>query len=190
MSNYSTIFRYVLLPALFFLFLASGCVRNTQGTRLFEVTYAPRDLVVLSGVVFPFFGTVSLDPLPTGFDQALMDNNVSANDIDLIGGFRARVTTLDGSDFSEINRIEIRACPRGQTGGCDQLQNVFTWDEAGGGRRQSLDLNPSLINFRELFLGNENFRFEINFYPFPGESISQPIEYRLEWSVQAVGDLD
>lgn len=176
------------MPFLLILFLATGCKSEFGGTRLFDLTYAPQNFVVPAGIVSPFFHVAAIDPLPTGFSQALMDNNVAIEDIDLVGGFRARITTLDGSDFSDIGRIELRACPQGQSLGCDQLQNVFTWTEAGGGRRQTLDLNPTPINFRELFLGNEEFRFEIAFRPF--QSTTQSIELRLEWSVQAVGDLD
>lgn len=192
--NYSVIQNYftspcgALLPLVVVLFLSAGCKRDFGGTRLFEVTYAPQNLSVPAGQVSPISWVVDIDPLPTGFAQALADNGVPAEDVDLVGGFRARVTTLDGTDFSEIDRIELRACPRGQQFGCDRFQNVFTWTEAGGGRRQTLNLNPTPINFRELFVGNEEFRFEITFRP--RISTTQSIAYRLEWSVQAVGDLD
>lgn len=184
----STSVRYAILPALLILFLFAGCKREFGGTRLFEITYAPQDLVIPAGLVAPNSWVGSAEPIQTGFMQALADNNLSMEDVDLIGGLRARVTTLDGNDFNDIGRIQIRICPQGQQLGCDQLQNIFTWDNVGGARQQSLNLNPTPLNFRELFFSRESFRFEIAFTPFT--STNTPIELRLEWAIQAVGDLD
>jgi hypothetical protein len=114
--------------------------------------------------------------------------NVTSDEIDIYGGLRARVTSLSGEDFSEIERIELRACPVGQVGGCDQRDIMFSQSDLFRRRQQTIDLSPGLINFRELFLGSDNVRIELVF--FPGITTSRTIEARLEWAGVAFGNVE
>lgn len=181
--------RYLIVPALLCLLLVSACKQEFGGERLFELEFAPQSGVVPAGVVAPNTWVIGVEPIATGFTQAMADNGVTTDDIDLVGGFRARVTSLDGTDFSDISRIELRACPRGQQFGCDPLQSLFSWSEFGGTtRRQALDLNPTNINAREIFLSRENIRLELVVTPFASTQV--PLNIRVDWSVQAVGNLE
>ncbi len=116
------------------------------------------------------------------------DAAVGADEIDLVGGFRARVVSLTNEDFSEIERIEIRVCPVGTAGGCTQRDILFSQDDLFRRRQQTVDLSPSLINFKNLFVGSDNMRVELVF--FAGITTSRNLEARLEWSVGAFGNLE
>ncbi|MEM6771595.1 MAG: hypothetical protein AAF597_13510 [Bacteroidota bacterium] len=186
-SNYSIIRTAVILFALFVLFFSAGCQRDFGGTRLFTVTYPVLEFGIPAGQTTTFF--LAQNRVPTGFFDALRDNNVDASDVDLVGGFRARITSLSGEDFGEIERVDVRACPVGTPNGCTDLTfNLFSLSDNFNRRQQQINLNPSPINARELFLGSDDFRFEIVI--FPGQTTSVPIDARLEWEVQAVGDLE
>lgn len=145
------------------------------------------EFVIPAGQVGSFF--IARDRMATGFFEAMRENNVDGDDVDLVGGFRARMVSLTGDDFSAIERIDLRACPVGNPNGCTDLTfNLFSLTDNFGRRQQNINLNPSPINLRELFVGSDDFRFEIVI--FPGQTTAFPIEARLEWEVQAVGDLD
>ncbi|MTB53665.1 hypothetical protein [Lewinella sp. W8] len=178
----------LLLFSLSVILLAFGCQRSTDGTRLLEVTYPPIDFVIPAGQ--PNFQTlvIAQDGLATRFVEEMMANNVDPSDIDLVGGLRGRVTSLDGQDLGELERIELRACPIGQPNGCNQFDILFSVDDLFRRRDQVVNLNPGLRNFRNLFVGNDNIRIEIVLTP--GLTTSITVEARLEWSVTAIGDLD
>ena len=118
----------------------------------------------------------------------MSDAAVSADDIDLVGGLRARVVSLTGEDFSEIERIEIRACTVGTPRGCNQQDIMFSVDDLFRRRQQTINLNPSLVNFKTLFVGNDNVRIELVFRS--GITTSRIIEARLEWTAVAFGNLE
>ena len=180
-------FRYCLLLPLLVL-LVVGCTPDERGTRLFEVTYPVMEFTLPAGQT-SFRSAVSGGTLPTRFQEALTDNNVDPAEVDLVGGLRARVVSLTGDDFREIERIEVRACPVGSAGGCIDISTLlFSQADLFNRRQQTVDLSPSLVNHRELFLGNEAFRMELIFVA--GNVTSRALEGRLEWSVMAVGDLD
>ncbi|TXF88771.1 hypothetical protein FUA23_13040 [Neolewinella aurantiaca] len=186
-TNFSAIVRflYFALPCLF---LISACKRDTNGDLLFEVPYPVVNFVIPAGV--PSFQTfvISQNSVPTGLVEAMRVANVTADDIDVYGGLRARVVSLSGEDFSEIERIELRACPVGTAFGCDQASIVFSQSDLYRRRQQSVDLSPQLLNFKNLFLGNDNVRIELVFQP--GITTSQTIEARLEWAGAAFGNVD
>lgn len=145
------------------------------------------DIPIRAGETSTFF--VARDRMPTGFFEALRDNDVTGDDVDLVGGFRARLVALNGEDFSQIERVDLRACPVGTPNGCTDITfNLFSITDNFNRRQQTLNLNPSPVNLRNLFVGSDEFRFEI--VVFPGQTTSFPIEARLEWEIQAVGDLD
>lgn len=144
---------------------------------------------LLAGEVPTRTAVVARPNFPTGFRQALLDNDVTADDVDLVGGLRARVVALNGEDFSEYERIEVRACPIGSPGGCNDIAFImFSQSDLFLRRDQTVNLNPSLVNFRDLFLGNDNVRIEVTFRS--GTVTSRNIPARLEWAINAVGDLD
>jgi hypothetical protein len=120
--------------------------------------------------------------------EAMRTAGVTPDEIDVYGGFRARVTSLTGEDFSEIERIELRACPVGSTNGCDQRDIMFSQSDLFRRRQQTIDLSPGLVNFKDLFLGNDNVRIELVF--FPGITTSRTIEARLEWAGVAFGNVE
>jgi hypothetical protein len=168
--------------------LISACKREGTGDRLFEVTYPVVEFIVPSGQ--PSFQTlvIAQPTIPTSFVDAMMEANVTTDDIDLVGGLRARVVSLTGEDFSEIERIELRACPVGSPGGCSQRDIMFSVDDLFRRRQQTVNLNPSLVNFKTLFAGSDNVRIELVFRS--GITTSRTVEARLEWTAVAFGNLD
>ncbi len=125
--------------------------------------------------------------IPTGLTNALRDAQLTADDVAVFGGLRARIVSLTGEDFSEIERIELRACTVGTPGGCQPLTfPVFTQDDLFRRRQQSIDLNPSPVNLKTLFLGNENIRLELILQP--GTTTTRTIEARFEWAMAAFGE--
>ncbi|MBC6995648.1 hypothetical protein QWY85_06415 [Neolewinella lacunae] len=181
-----------ILSSLFVAFavlaFCTTCQRNPAGTRLFEVIYPVTDFVIPAGQ--PSFQTlvIAQNRVPTGFVDEMLRTGVAAGDIDLVGGLRARVTSLTNDDFGEIERMELRVCPVGQAGGCDQFDLLFSVDDLFRRRQDVVNLSPGLRNFRELFLGSETVRVELIITP--GITTSRTLEARLEWSATAVGDLD
>jgi hypothetical protein len=168
--------------------LITSCKLDTSGDRLFEVTYPVVEFVVPAGQ--PSFQTlvIAQSSIPTSFVDAMMEANVTTDDIDLVGGLRARVVSLTGEDFSEIERIELRACPVGSPGGCNQQDIMFSVDDLFRRRQQTVNLNPSLVNFKTLFAGNDNVRVELVFRS--GITTSRIIQARLEWTAVAFGNLE
>ncbi|NJC27379.1 hypothetical protein [Neolewinella antarctica] len=179
--------KFFYFSAAFSLLTILGCLGNAEGERLFEVQYPVHDFVIPAGQQSNSTIVAPQASLPTRFAEEIARANVTADDIDLIGGFRARVVSLTGDNFNEIRRIELRACPLGQRTGCDPAQLIFTVDDLVNRNLRTVNLNPSLVNARETFLG-EQMRVEVVLFPVNVTTIS--FDARLEWSVQAVGDLD
>lgn len=163
------------------------CGRNDLGDRLFDVVYEPVFFDVRAGV--PGFQTdvIAINRLPTGFGEALTENGLDEEDVDFVSGLRARISSLSGEDFGEIESIELRLCPVGQANGCDRFDLLFVQRDISGRRDLAVDLNPGERNFRDLLLSNEDVRLEIVITPF--SVTSQNIQARLDWSVAALGNL-
>ncbi|MCP9234461.1 hypothetical protein [Lewinella sp. JB7] len=163
-----------------------GCPRSTFGDRLFEINYPVVDITIPAGQ--PSFRTyvVAQPQLETGFQQAMIDNGVEPSDIYLVGGVRARLTSLSGEDFREIERIELRVCPASESD-CTFIDLMFSISDLGGRRQQVVNLNPGEKNFRNLFLEREEVRMELVIFPF--DVTTQNIDARLEWTIGAVGGL-
>lgn len=176
---------YLALPCLL---LVSSCKREGPGDILFEILYPIDEIAILSGQSSIQTIVVPQNSVPTGLVDAMRDANVTADDIDVFGGLRARVVSVSGEDFSEVERIEIRACPVGTPGGCDQFSLMFSVDDLFGRRQQTINLNPSPVNFKTLFLSNDNVRIELVFRF--GITTSRNIEARLEWAGAAFGNVD
>jgi len=174
---------YLALPVLL---LISACKRDTIGDILFEAPYAPFEFGMPAGE--PGFRTfvVARPSIATGAGDLLRNAGVAADDVEVFGGLRARVVSLTGEDFSEIERIELRACPVGTPLGCDRATIVFSQSDLFRRRQQSIDLSPGLLNFKELFLGNDNIRIELVLQP--GATTTRNIEARLEWAMAAFGE--
>jgi hypothetical protein len=166
--------------------LLMGCPRSTIGERLFDITYPMTTFVIPAGQ--PSFQTfvIAQPRLTTGFRDNLDANGFTVEDIDIVGGVRARVTSLSGEDFSEIERMELRVCPASERD-CTFIDLMFSVDDLGRRRQQVVNLNPGEKNFRNVFLENEVVRVELVITPF--EVTTRNIEARLEWSVGAIGGL-
>lgn len=177
----------LLFLALPCLLLISACKREGPGDILFEVMYPVTEFAIPAGQ--PVFQTIVVpqNSVPTGLVNAIREAGVTAEDIDVFGGLRARVASLSGEDFSEVERIELRACPVGTPGGCSQLDIMFSVDDLFRRRQQTINLNPSPVNFRTLFLGNDNIRIELVFRF--GITSSRNLEGRLEWAAAAFGNV-
>ncbi len=176
-----------LLFAALALLLSSGCSRNAIGDRLFDLNYPVIDFTIPAGQ--PSFQTfvVAQPRMGTEFRETMTDNGFTEDDIDIVGGIRARVTSLSGEDFREIERMELRVCTPGPQG-CTFIDLMFSVDDLGGRRQQTVNLNPGQKNFRNVFLENEEVRMELVITPF--NITSQNIQARLEWTVGAVGGLE
>ncbi|WP_157974437.1 hypothetical protein [Lewinella sp. IMCC34183] len=167
--------------------ILTGCSPDSLGDRLFDLNYPVVDFTIPAGQ--PSFQTfvVARPRMGTNFRQEMAENGYTEDDIDLVGGIRARVTSLSGEDFREIERMELRVCPVDAIGGCTFIDLMFSVDELGGRRQQVVNLNPGQKNFRNVFLNNDEVRMELVITPF--SITSQNIEARLEWTVGAVGGL-
>ncbi|MEM9261008.1 MAG: hypothetical protein AAGA62_15300 [Bacteroidota bacterium] len=187
-QNSSSIKQFFTLLVLGILFFGSACEREFAGDRLFEVIYPVTEFNIPAGQ--PNFSTfvIAQPQVLTNFVDEISQANVTVADIDNVSGLRARVTSLSGEDFGEIERIELRVCTVGQSGGCDQFNLLFSVDDLFRRRQQTVNLNPGLRNFRELFVSSDLVRVELVITP--GITTSQNIQARLEWSVQAVGNLE
>ena len=185
--NLSAIARFLcfVLPCLF---LVSACVPDTNGDRLFEVPYPIVDFSIPAGRPTFQSHVVSQNSVPTGLVEAMRIAGVSPDEVDVYSGLRARVVSLTGDNFDEVERIELRACPIGTPGGCAPQDLLFSQSDLFRRRQQTIDLNPGLVNFRELFLGSDNVRVELVF--FFGITTSRTIEARLEWAGAAFGNVE
>ena len=174
----------------FFLILAvvlfAGCPRSNLGDRLFDMNYPVVEFTIPAGL--PGFQTfvVAQPRMATNFQDRLAASGFTADDVDLVGGIRARVISLSGEDFREIERAELRVCSA-DAADCTFIDLMFSVDELGGRRQQVINLNPGQRNFRNLFLDNADVRMELVLTPFDVTSVN--IDARLEWTVGAVGGL-
>ncbi|MBB4078975.1 hypothetical protein GGR28_001592 [Lewinella aquimaris] len=163
-----------------------GCPKSTIGDRLFDINYPVLEFTVPAGQSSFRTFVVARPEFATGFNQALADNGVDVDDIDLVGGVRARITSISGEDFREIERIELRVCPASESD-CTFIDLMFSISDLGGRRQQVVNLNPGEKNFRSLFLTEENVRMELVFFPL--EVTTRNIDARLEWTIGAIGGL-
>ncbi len=177
--------RYVILAGCILLFC--GCPRSTVGERLFDLTFPPIEFVIPAGQ--PSFRTfvIAQQGVATGFLEAVADNGFRPDDVDIVGGVRARIVSLSGEDFREIERIELRACPASESD-CTYIDLLFSIDDLGGRRQQVVNLNPGERNLRNLFLEEEEVRVELVVTPF--DITTQNIDARLEWTIGAIGGLE
>ncbi|WP_116107136.1 hypothetical protein [Lewinella sp. IMCC34191] len=177
------------MRVLFLLLLVTvfaGCPRSDLGDRLFDINYPVVEFTIPAGL--PGFQTfvVAQPRMTTNFQDRLDASGFSAEDVDLVGGLRARIVSLSGEDFREIERAELRVCSVNETD-CTFIDLLFSVDDLGGRRQQVIDLNPGQKNFRNVFLGAEEVRMELVLTPF--NVTSQNIQARLEWTVAAFGNL-
>jgi len=178
----SQVRRSILLFSLLVLFLSSTCKREGIGEVLFEIPFPVLEFEVLGGEIPAITRVISLDFVATGLRDAMAAAGVTEEDINVVGGLRARVVSLTGENFSEMERITLRACAVGSTGGCfDPLSQLFTVDDLFGRRQQTVNLNPTPINFKEFFLDNEQVRLELTFQS--AVTTSRNLEGRLEWTL-------
>lgn len=163
-----------------------GCPRSDLGVRLAEVNYPPVDFVIPAGQASFQTFVVAQASLITNLLPTLNDRGVAVSDVDAVGGLRARISSVSGEDFREIERMELRVCNT-EARGCTQFDIMFSVSDLTGRRQLVVNLNPGLRNFRPLYLENEAVRVELII--FPSNVTTQTIEARLEWGVQAVGGL-
>ncbi len=175
--------RYLL--ALLGLCVLSACPSSNRGERLFDITYDPIEFIVPAGQVAPQLFVISQASMVTRFLSTLDASAFTADDVDQVGGIRARIVSLSGEDFREIRRVELRVCPTSEPQ-CSIADIMFSVDHDGR-RQQVINLNPGLRNFRTLYLDQEAVRMEVVFHPLG--VTSQNIETRLEWTIGAVGGL-
>jgi hypothetical protein len=171
-----------LLLAIVITFFSSGC-RNDNGEQLFVINYPIQDFNLPPGI--PSFQSfvVARANVASLYEQALSDNNVSMDEVDEVGGFFARITSLSGEDFGQLREVDLRICPVAQPNGCDQFDILFSVDDLYLRRDLILNLNPGLRNFKEL-VSSGNYRMELVFVF--AETSSQSIDCRLEWSIRGV----
>ncbi|PPK87477.1 hypothetical protein CLV84_0419 [Neolewinella xylanilytica] len=176
--------RILLLSILVLLF--TGCPRSTLGDRLFDINYPVVDFTIPAGI--PGFQTyvIAQPRMETNFQDRLDESGFTAEDVDVVGGIRARVVSLSGEDFREIERAELRVCSADETD-CTFIDLMFSVSDLGGRRQQVINLNPGQKNFRNIFLDNEEVRMELVLTAF--NVTTQNIEARLEWTVGALGGL-
>ena len=166
--------------------LALGCPRSELGDRLFEINYPAITFVIPAGQASFQTFVIAQPELPTQFLATLIDREVDEAEVDAVSGLRARISSLSGEDFREIERMELRVCGSDEVG-CTQIDIMFSVSDLTGRRQTSVNLNPGLRNFRELYLSQEVVRMELVI--FPSNVTSQTIECRLDWSIRAVGGL-
>ena len=179
--------KYVIFCALPLLLFASGCRPDSQGDRLFDIVFPVTEFAIPAGQAQFRSFVVALPQVETDFTGTLARNNLDAADVDLVGGLRARVVSLTGDDWGEFERVELRVCPVGQENGCDQFDLMFSVDDLFRRRQLTVNLNPGLRNHSDLFM-DDQVRVELIFTA--GNFTSAAMQGRLEWSVQAVGNLD
>ncbi|MGB3800876.1 MAG: hypothetical protein WA952_13760, partial [Lewinella sp.] len=160
----------------------TGCPRSNLGDRLFDINYPVVEFTIPAGL--PGFQTfvIAQPRMETEFQDRLDDSGFTAEDVDQVGGLRARIVSLSGEDFREIERAELRICSVDETD-CTFIDLLFSVDDLGGRRQQVIDLNPGQKNFRNVFLGAEEVRMELVLTPF--NVTSQNVQARLEWTVGA-----
>jgi len=180
-SNGSMMTRLLYL-LLLSIVLAFGCQQDL-GEQLFEINYPPLDFTLPPGQP-PFQAFVlAQSNMTSRFEDALNNNNISADEVDEVSGLFARITSLSGEDFGQLEGVDLRLCPVGQTNGCSEFDILFSIDNLYRRREVVINLNPGLRNFKELF---ESDRFDMELVFFSGETTNQSIDCRLEWSVRGV----
>lgn len=180
--------RFFFLLSTFSLLFSASCKREGIGPVLFEVPFPVVEFGLLGGAVPAETQVISQDAIRTSFEQAMTNAGLTAEDVAFVGGLRARVVAINAEDFSEMERITLRACPVGTQNGCfDPRTQLFTVEDLFRRRQQAVDLNPTPINFKTFFLDNPQIRLELTFQS--GQTTSRNIEARLEWTLAAFGAL-
>ena len=128
----------LLLPCLL---LLQGCPRSDLGETLFEITFPPVEFVIPAGQ--PSFQTfvVAQPRVVTDFLATLDARSFTPEDVDAVGGRRARIVSLGGEDFREIERIELRVCSASEFG-CSQIDIMFSISDLTGRRQTSVRSQP------------------------------------------------
>lgn len=172
-------FSYLLFPLLFLLL---GCPED-RGETLFEIIYEPIDFTLTPGQPSFQAAVLARPNQPTRFASTLQSSSVSLDQVDEVSGLFARITSLSGEDFGELRSIDLRICSVDESA-CTEFDVLFSVNDLFRRRDLVVNLNPGLRNFRELF-AEDLVRLEWVFVS--GQTTTQSIDCRLEWSVRGVG---
>jgi hypothetical protein len=163
------------------LLLASSC-RQERGERLFEIIYEPIQFDLPAGLSFPNSWVLQQVPVDARYDELLAQTNTSPDEVTAIGGAFARLTAVDGNDFSTLSSVAIRMCPVGERA-CTEADEVFFLGDLFGRRQTTLRLNPGLRNIKPLI---ESGEFMMELIITPAASTVTNITCRLEYSLEVV----
>jgi hypothetical protein len=170
---------------LYFGLLASlllfGC-RQDRGDRLFEIIYEPIQFNLPAGLAFPNSWVLQQIPVDSRYAERLADTNTSPDEVTAVGGAFARLTAIDGNDFSTLSSVALRLCPVAEPA-CTEADEVFFLGDLFGRRQTVLRLNPGLRNVKALI---ESGEFQMELIVTPAASTADNIQCRLEYSLEVV----
>jgi hypothetical protein len=177
----STCLRKLLSVSLLAVLAATGC-RQDRGERLFEIIYEPIQFQLPAGLSFPNSWVLQQIPVDSRYAEMLDDTNTSPDEVTAVGGAVARLTALNGDDFSSLSSVAIRFCPVSEPA-CTEADEVFYLGDLFGRRQTTLRLNPGLRNIKPLV---ESGEFQMELIVTPAASTQANITCRLEYSLEAV----
>ncbi len=172
-------FSPFILTLTLFLLLATGC-RREGGERLFEIVYPPQEFELPAGVSFPNSWVVARQAIESRYNESLVQNGLSADEVLTVGGTFARLIALDGNDFRDLQSVALRVCPAGPEP-CTELDDVFFITDLFGRRNDVVRLNPTLINFKDVV---EDGIFRLEVVMTPRGVTTATVRCRLEYGLQ------
>ncbi len=143
--------------------------------------YQPQEFELPAGVSFPNSWVIVRQALDSRFDESLLSNGLTADEVLTVGGTFARLIALDGNDFRDLQSVALRICPAGPEP-CTELDNVFFSTDLFGRRDDVIRINPTLINFKDV-VENDLFRLEV--VMTPRGVTTATVRCRLEYGLQA-----
>lgn len=168
----------LLLPLLFFVLACRG----DRGDQLFIINYPPIDFDLPAGIGFPNSWVVTQEVVNSRLQSSIDDAGVSADQITAIGGAFARLSSLDGNDYRDLQSVSVRICPVG-TAICSEADEIFFLGDLVGRRNTLINLNPGLRNVQLLV---ETGRFKLELVLTPAQTTRATIASRFEFSLEAV----
>ena len=148
-----SIIIYVLI-----LFSLSQC-RNSDGEFLFEMNYLNNraTLNVNGGLLVGYVKSVG--PLNTNLEELLTAAGTTQEEVSIIQGVSATITSIDGFDLDFIDEARLILCRSDETSNCSI--EMFHLDNIPFNTRRSIRLQPGVTNLKEFLINQEAFSVEL-----------------------------
>ncbi len=166
---------------LFILLLLTQC-RKEDGEFLFEMPYPNirGDFDLSAGLLFGY--VLPIGPLNTNLEELLTAAMTTEEEVSVIQGASATLSSLDGVELDFIEEIRLLLCAPGDVSNC-QIE-VFYLDNIPFNTGSTLRLQPNITNLKDFLINQPDFRMELELTQLRDFPPQNNLRLRLDFSLE------